>query len=89
VTVTLGGQRLAIRTDADEAYMQELAGVVDRKIKQFKSARTAASDQAALLAALALADDLYREREEQRDFRRKVREKSRSILEYVKKEAKL
>jgi cell division protein ZapA (FtsZ GTPase activity inhibitor) len=89
VTVTLGGQRLAIRTDADEAYMQELAGVVDRKIKQFKNARAAASDSAALLAALALADDLYREREEQREFRRRVREKSRSILDFVKKEAKL
>ena len=69
--------------------MQELAGVVDRKIKQFKNARAATTDAAALMAALSLADDLYREREEQRDFRRKVREKSRSILDYVKKEAKL
>lgn len=90
VTVTIGGQRLAIRTDADDAYMHELAGVVDRKIKHLKSSsRGVASDSAALLAALQLADELHRERRERQELRRQVRDKSRSILDYIRREAKL
>ncbi len=90
VVVEIGGQKLAIRTDADDAYMRELASVVDRKMKQLKaSSRTVGRDEAAMMAALQLADELYREREERRELRRKVREKSRAILDYIKKEAKL
>ena len=90
VTVTVGGQRLALLTDADPAYMEQLAEVVDRKIKQLKgSSRAVTTDSAALMAALQLADELHREREEKRDFKRKVREKSRAILELLKREVKL
>ena len=88
--VTIGGQRLAIRTDADDAYVQELTDFVDRRIRHLKStSRAAGTDSVALLAALQLADELLRERKEQREFRRKVREKSRSILDYIRREAKL
>ena len=81
---------VAIRTDADDAYMHELAGVVDRKIKHLKSSsRGVASDSAALLAALQLADELHRERRERQELRRQVRDKSRSILDYIRREAKL
>jgi cell division protein ZapA len=90
VTVTVAGQRLALRTDADEAYVRELASVVDHKIQQLKGgSRGVATDSAALMAALQLADDLCREREELLDLKRKVRDKSRSILELIRREAKL
>jgi cell division protein ZapA len=90
VTVTIGGQRLAIRTDADDAYVRELATVVDDKISLCKSAsRAVTTDSAALMAALQLADELHRERDRQMELRRAVRERSRAILEYVRREAKL
>ena len=90
VTVTIGGQRLAIRTDADDAYMHELASIVDRKVKHLKgAARGAGTDSVALLAALQLADELHRERRERQELKRRVREKSRSILEYIRREARL
>ena len=89
VTVTIGGQRLAIRTDADDAYMQELAGVVDRKIKHLRGTARGATAEVALLAALQLADELARERRERQEWKTRVRDKSRSILEYIKREARL
>ena len=90
VMVTIGGQHLAIRTDADDAYMQELAGEVDRKIKHLRgAARGATADSVALLAALQLADELHRERRERQEWKRRVRDKSRSILEYIRREARL
>jgi cell division protein ZapA len=90
VTVQIGGQRLALKTDADDEYMNELAGVVDRKIRQLKAAtRGVTTDSAALMAALQLADELHRERAQQKELKRTVRERSRAILEYVRREAKL
>jgi cell division protein ZapA len=81
VVVMIAGQRLAIRTDADEAYIERLAGYVDTKVREAQqSTKTVASHGAAMLAALSIADDLFRERKEQTEFRRRVREKSERIL---------
>ena len=66
VTVEIGGQRYPIRSALDERYVAELAAYVDQKIR-------AASDSAptsdllglAVLAALNIADEFFREREQQ------------------------
>lgn len=88
VTITLAGQRLSLKTDADDRYVEQLVEMVQSRIGDPKrSTRGLAS--AALLAALQLADELLRERQDRMELRQKVREKSRSILEYIRREVKL
>jgi cell division protein ZapA (FtsZ GTPase activity inhibitor) len=90
VTVKIAGHRLALRTDADEAYVRGLADQVNKKIHALRAGTHAAgADAIALTAALQLADELARERQKMADLKEKVRDKSRSIQEYIRKEAKL
>lgn len=66
VTVDIGGQRYPIRSALDERYVTELAAYVDQKMR-------AASDAAptsdmlglAVLVALNIADEFFRERDQQ------------------------
>jgi cell division protein ZapA len=66
VTVEIGGQRYPIRSALDERYVTELAAYVDQKMR-------AASDAAptsdllglAVLAALNIADEFFRQRDQQ------------------------
>lgn len=59
--IEIGGQRLKIRTDEDEAYMRRLAAFVDEKMRELgHGLRGTTSLNVALLAALRIADDYHR-----------------------------
>lgn len=89
VAVTIAGQKLTIKSDADEAYVHALAGKVDEKIKEVQRAAKAQPLQAvAVLAALQLADELERERARRSELRKRVREKSRAIRQFLDRELK-
>ncbi len=89
VAVTIAGQRLTLKSDAEEAYVQALAGVVDEKMREVQRAAKAASrDAVAMLAALQLADELERERRGRAELRERVREKSRAIRDFLDREVK-
>lgn len=90
VTVEVAGQKLTLRTEADEAYVRSLARFVTEKIDEArKSSRAVATQPLALLAAMNITDELFQSRRALADLRRRVREKSRTILEILEKEAKL
>jgi cell division protein ZapA len=96
VAVTIAGQRYTIKSDAEEAYVQSLADLVDAKVREVQRASKAAPAHAvATLAALQLADELARSRDElgrERDRRsqlhRKVRQSSRDIRALLDREVK-
>ncbi len=80
VTVEVAGQKLQIRTDADEDYLSSLAGYVNEKIGEVKaSTRTYSTHMLAVLAALRITDDLFQ-------LRRQVRERSKRMLELLENE---
>ena len=80
ITVEIGGQRYPIHSGLDERYVTELAEFVDRKIR-------AASDAAptsdmlglAVLAALNIADDFFRERDRQSSSNGQIQERAGRI----------
>ena len=89
VTVEVAGLKFQLKTDADEAYVKSLARYVTEKMDEARhSARSAPTQHIALLAALNVADELFQSKRDGKEFRQKVREKSRSILEILEKEAK-
>jgi cell division protein ZapA len=66
ITVEIAGQRYPIRSSLDERYVTELAAYVDQKMRA-ASDSAPASDMLglAVLVALNIADEFFRERETQ------------------------
>ena len=64
ITVEIAGQRYPIRSALDERYVTELAAYVDQKMRA-ASDSAPASDMLglAVLVALNIADEFFRERE--------------------------
>jgi cell division protein ZapA len=80
IEVEIAGQRLVIRSDQGPAYVQELADYVDAQLRAISSGRAAFNLQrAALLVAIQLADDLFREKDLHRRLRQKVEAKLSAI----------
>ena len=88
VVVEVAGQKLSLRTDADEDYIKSLAELVNEKIAEVKaSSRTLSTHVLAALTALQIADELLQARRREADLRRRVREKSRRILDLLENAA--
>ena len=61
IEVELMGEKLTLRSDAEENYVRKVAGYVDRKMQEVsKSARPATKSSVAMLAALTIADEYQR-----------------------------
>jgi cell division protein ZapA len=90
VTVTIAGQKFVLRSDADEETVKELAGYVDARIREIQRlTRTADTQSVATLAALQIAEELFGEREAQALLRKKIRDKSQALLQYLEREARV
>lgn len=90
IAVTIAGQSYTIKSDAEESYVQSLAALVDDKMREVqRSARWVSPHAVAVLAALQIADELRREQSGRAELRRKIREKSRTLLQYLEREAKV
>lgn len=82
VEVKVAGIRYAIRTQADENYIRDLSDFVNQKIEEVKSLTKAATmDRLAVLAALNIADEFFRERCANLEIRSKIIERSENVLQ--------
>lgn len=81
-TVEIFGQRLGLRADGDAEQLQELARFVDQRMREVAD-RTSSVDtvRIAILTALNIADELYKEREtDQDDRQRKLEEQAERLV---------
>lgn len=63
-TVTILGSEYKIKGEADSERIRRVAAYVDEKMRQMtQEAHLSSASKAAILAALHIADELYRERE--------------------------
>lgn len=61
VDVEIMGQKFTISSDAEESYVLKVAGYVDEKMQEIlKISRSVAKPNAAMLAALNIADEYHR-----------------------------
>ena len=68
--VEVFGQKLGLRTDGDEARLQELARFVDERMREVANLTSNVDTvKIAVLTALNIADELYDERELDQDVR--------------------
>ncbi len=89
VKVQIFGQTYSIRGELDEEYVQELAAYVDEKMRTLAEATaTVDTQKAAVLAALAIADELHGSRKERGGREEMLREQAERCLTLVERALK-
>lgn len=85
VEVTIMGQKLQIRSsDADEAYVEEIASYVDKKISDVLSrTKSVASSQVIILAAMNIVDEYLKFKRYNAEKKEAVAKKIESIIEHI------
>lgn len=83
-TVEIAGEEYTIRSEASQEYARECARYVNETIDQIMSRGSLVeAHKAAILAAMALADQLFQARTEAERIRAAVAEKSLRLLEQI------
>ncbi len=82
VTVTIAGEEYTLVSTDDEAYLKKVADHVNEQIAQIMGATHASSLEGAVLAAVNIADEYYKEQEASENLRRQLKE-------YLEESAKL
>ncbi len=78
-----------VRSDADAAYVQTLADYVTDRVQEVKiNAKQAPQHSLTILAALNIADELFKERRKRQILKEKLKEKSKVALALIEKEVK-
>jgi cell division protein ZapA len=84
VTVEIHGQRYAVKSDLDQAYIAELAAYLDLKMRMAADELSSADSlRVAVIAALNVADELYRARAANGEADSRVLEKTVEIERLV------
>jgi cell division protein ZapA len=91
VKVQIFGQVFPIQSDLDEAYMQKLAAYVDEKMRAIAdSTPTVDTQKVAILAAMAIADELHsvsKERVEREELLKEQAERCLTLVERALKQS--
>jgi len=82
--VKILGQRYKVRSDEKEEYVKSLAQYLNEQLGDVqKSTKTVATQNLAVLAALNIADSLFKLQEDQDRFKKEVKERIRRILKLI------
>lgn len=74
VTVTIDDQEYTLVASEDAAYMKKVAAHVDGKIGEVKEGGKVSSTDAAVLAALNIADEYFKSMEAAENLRAQIKE---------------
>jgi cell division protein ZapA len=87
--VQIFGQTYSIAGDLDPAYVQKLAAYVDEKMRAISDATSTVDTQkAAVLAALAIADELHSNQRDRGEHEELLREQAERCLTLVERALK-
>ena len=86
-TVHIAGKDYAISSYDSEAYVQNVAAWVDRKMKELSQATHLPAGQLAVLAAVNATDDMMKSREEIRRLKQEL-EETRAEIQRLKRNEK-
>ncbi len=82
--VKILGQRYKVRSDEGEEYINGLAEYVNNQIGEVqKTTKTVATHNLAILAAMNIADNLFKAKEREDQIKKEVRERVRRILKLI------
>jgi cell division protein ZapA len=82
VKVNIFGEDYPIKGDADSDYIREVAGYVDQKMKEVSERLSNKLPlRVAVLAAMSITDELFKERGDKEKTLLGIEERSQSLLE--------
>ncbi|MEW6675187.1 MAG: cell division protein ZapA [Nitrospirota bacterium] len=74
------GQKYTVKGDATEEHIKKLAAYVNEKLKEvYESSPNITPVKASILAALNIADELHRLKDEQENMTRHIEEKANTL----------
>lgn len=86
IKVEIYGQTYPIQGELEEAYIRRIAAYVDEKMRLISDvARTVDTQKVAVLAALSIADELHRLREERGEREEILKEQAERCLTLVER----
>ena len=74
VTVTINDQEYTLVASEDTAYMTKVAALVDAKMREVMQSGKISSADAAVLAALNVADDYYKAQDAAENLRKQIKD---------------
>ena len=74
VDVTIGGKKYTMVAVENEEYVLKCAGLVDRQLSEVSAGGRLSQADAAVLAAMNIADQLMKEQETAENLRRQVKD---------------
>ena len=74
VTVSIAGQVYTMVAEEDEAYVQRCAAMVDSQVREVMGGARLGLSDAAVLAAMNIADQFYREQDASENLRRQIKD---------------
>ena len=87
VTVNIYGHEYTLKGEADADYVQEVARYVDAKMREIGSTSSVASTtKVAILAAINIADELFREKQRRHEALSMLDERSGRMADLLDKE---
>ena len=84
IEVDVYGQRLALQGDADEGYVEELVQYVEGQMDRVaQGLATTTPTKIAILAALNIADQLFKQEQRRQAGEAEIERRARGILEGI------
>lgn len=81
VRVNIYGEEYTVRSEGDEDYIRQVAGYVDRKMRQIaEKVPNKSPARVAILAALNITDEYFAEKRKQEEGRSSFEERASSII---------
>lgn len=74
ITVSICGEDYTLVAEESTAYMEQVADLVDKKMNEVITGAKVGRNDAAVLAAVNLADDLFKSEQTAENLRRQVKE---------------
>ena len=90
VAVNIAGHRFTLRSDEEERVVRDMAAHVDRHLRELqKQTRAADTQSLAILTALQITEELWKERRQHADLRKRVRDKGHALLHFIEREGRV
>lgn len=83
VEVSIDGKPVSFRSDAEQAYLDDLAAFFEARYKEVGSRRVSSPFTQAVLAALNITEELFRERDRGQELREGVKDRCKRIQDLI------
>lgn len=89
VEVNILGHDYTVKTDAETEYIQEIASYVDKKMSEIvRNTKTVSTLNVAVLAALHIADEFFKEMQKREELIEEVEHRSEEIVKTIDSQLK-